>query len=299
MELSQTAFEQLRTWIHEACGIYLHTGKEYLVQQRLGAMVKEEGCRDFPSFFQKLRNSRDPLLKNRVIDAMTTNETYFFRDQHPFDTFYNTLLPAMALKKKAGIKSKFRIWSAGSSTGQEAYSLAMLIHEFCTRTNHGLSPNHFEILGTDISEPVLEKAKKGIYSDLEISRGLSPERRSKYFTKISENRWQLSESIRGPVRFQALNFIENFPNLGAFDLILCRNVLIYFDEATKRRIFTHFASILEADGHLILGGSENIYGISTAFRSKKEGMTLLYEKMNGSGLQTALPSAVSRFYSSA
>ncbi|WP_179953170.1 CheR family methyltransferase [Desulfobotulus mexicanus] len=296
MELSQNAFDQLRTWIHEACGIYLHTGKEYLVQQRLSAMVKEEGCRDFPSFFQKLRNSRDPLLKNRVIDAMTTNETYFFRDQHPFDTFFNSLLPAMALKKKAGVKSKFRIWSAGSSTGQEAYSLAMLIHEFCSSATQPLSSHSFEIIGTDISAPVLDKARAGIYSDLEISRGLSPERRNKYFSKISENKWQLSDSIRNLVRFQTLNFIDSFPNMGLFDLILCRNVLIYFDEATKRRIFNHFASILDSDGHLILGGSENIYGISTAFKSKKEGMTLIYEKINGREPIAVQSSAVARSF---
>ncbi|MCW7754407.1 protein-glutamate O-methyltransferase CheR [Desulfobotulus sp. H1] len=285
MELSQNAFEQLRGWIHEACGIYLQTGKEYLVQQRLGSLVISEGCRDFNAFFQKLRHSRDEALKSRVIAAITTNETYFFRDQHPFDTFMNHILPRMALKirRKKALHPRpvIRIWSAGASTGQEAYSLSMLIHEYCSISgNHDISPLNFEILGTDISGPALMKAQKAVYSDLEISRGLSPQRRDRYFTKTGENQWLLLETIRKSVRFQDLNFIQSFPSLGFFDLILCRNVLIYFDESTKRQIFERFEAVLEPDGYLLLGGSENIYGISTAFRSKKEGMTLIYEKNN-------------------
>jgi chemotaxis protein methyltransferase CheR len=288
LELSQNVFDQLRTWIHEACGIYLHTGKEYLIQQRLGAMAAAEGCQDFSAFFHKLRNTLDPEFKKRVIAAITTNETYFFRDQHPFDTFTQTLLPRFSLKirekKQNGQRPVIRIWSAGASTGQEAYSIAMLIHEYCEKpTSGGLRIQDFEIIGTDISTPALVRARTGEYSDLEISRGLSPARRDRFFTRIMENRWQLSQGIRKMVTFHPMNFMENFLSLGCFDMILCRNVLIYFDEATKRRIFDCFATMLEPDGCLILGGSENIYGISTAFRSKREGMTLLYEKQPSKG----------------
>lgn len=283
MELSQTAFDQIRAWIHEACGIYLHPGKEYLIQQRLGGMVLSEGCRDFTAFAQKLRNTPDPDLKKRVIAAITTNETYFFRDQHPFDTLNSQLLPHFSKKirqkRSKGQKAVIRIWSAGASTGQEAYSIAMLIHEYCQKnTAAGLRVQDFEILGTDISTPALARAQAGEYSDLEIGRGLSPARRDKYFSRIAENRWKLSHEIRNIPVFRTMNFMENFSGLGVFDLIFCRNVLIYFDEATKNRIFDRFAAMLEPDGHLILGGSENIYGLSTAFRSRKEGMTLLYEK---------------------
>lgn len=286
MELTQQVFDQFREWIYDVCGIHLQAEKQYLVRQRLGGLVTSEGCRSFGEFYRKLKYSPDAALTSRVIAAITTNETYFFRDQHPFDTFSQHLLPELAERirerKGSGRRPVARIWSAGASTGQEAYSMAILIQEFCAGPKAGgVRPEEFEILGTDISKPALLRAEGGEYADLEVSRGLSPLRRDRYFEKIKDNCWQLKKEIRNRVRFRQMNFIEDFTVLGLFDLILCRNVLIYFDDSTKQKIFEKFARMLEPEAMLMLGASENIYGVTDQFASTRKGMTTLYRKLDG------------------
>jgi chemotaxis protein methyltransferase CheR len=198
-------------------------------------------------------------LTSEVVEAMTTNETFFFRDKIPFDHLRETILPTL-LKARANRRS-LRIWSAACSTGQEPYSIAMCLKERAQE----LAGWRIEIIATDLSQEVLEKAKSGIYSQFEVQRGLPVQLLVKYFTQIGEH-WQISPEIRGMVQHRQLNLLQDFSHLGKFDVIFCRNVLIYFDQDTKTGIFGRLAKALEPDGMLLLGAAETVVGISAAFR---------------------------------
>jgi chemotaxis protein methyltransferase CheR len=194
-----------------------------------------------------------------VVEAMTTNETFFFRDKIPFDHLRETVLPAL-LQSRAARRS-IRIWSAASSTGQEPYSIAMVLKEQAQL----LAGWRVEIVATDLSLEVLEKSKSGIYSQFEVQRGLPIQLLVKYFTQTGEL-WQINSDVRGMVQHRQLNLLQNFSHLGKFDMIFCRNVLIYFDQETKIDIFERLNQVLEADGMLLLGAAESVVGITDAFR---------------------------------
>jgi chemotaxis protein methyltransferase CheR len=198
-----------------------------------------------------------------VVEAMTTNETFFFRDKIPYDHLRETIVPAL-LQARAGRRS-LRIWSAASSTGQEPYSIAMGLKEF----GPALAGWRIEILATDLSQAVLEKSKAGIFSQFEVQRGLPIQLLVKYFAQIGEL-WQLNADIRAMVQHRQLNLLQDFSHLGSFDVIFCRNVLIYFDQDTKIGIFDRLAKVLEPDGVLALGAAESVVGISDAFKPYPE-----------------------------
>src|SRR5438067_6574209 len=195
----------------------------------------------------------------QVVEAMTTNETFFFRDKVPFDHFRDAIMPEI-IKARAARKS-IRIWCAAGSTGQEPYSLAMSLKEMSAT----LAGWRVEIIATDLSQEVLEKSKAGIYSQFEVQRGLPIQMLVKYFTQIGEL-WQLNPDIRAMVQHRQLNLLQDFTHLGKFDVIFCRNVLIYFDQATKVSIFERLARMLEPDGYLMLGAAESVVGITDLFR---------------------------------
>jgi chemotaxis protein methyltransferase CheR len=199
------------------------------------------------------------VLITEVVEAMTTNETFFFRDKIPFDHLRETVLPAL-LQSRASRRS-LRIWSAASSTGQEPYSIAMCLKEAA----QALSGWRIEIVATDLSQEVLEKSKAGIYSQFEVQRGLPIQMLVKHFTQMGEL-WQLNADIRGMVQHRQLNLLQDFSHLGRFDVIFCRNVLIYFDQETKAGIFERLSRVLEPDGMLMLGAAESVVGITDAFR---------------------------------
>jgi chemotaxis protein methyltransferase CheR len=207
---------------------------------------------------QKLKGGVDALT-TEVVEAMTTNETFFFRDKIPFDHLRDTILPTM-LQARASRRS-FRIWCAASSTGQEPYSIAMCLKEKA----QALSGWRVEIVATDLSQEVLEKSKSGIYSQFEVQRGLPIQLLVKHFAQVGEL-WQINPDIRGMVQHRQLNLLQDFSHLGKFDVIFCRNVLIYFDQETKVAIFERLARQLEGDGVLLLGAAESVVGISDAFR---------------------------------
>jgi chemotaxis protein methyltransferase CheR len=199
------------------------------------------------------------VLTTEVVEAMTTNETFFFRDKIPFDHLRETVLP-MLMQSRASRRS-LRIWSAACSTGQEPYSIAM-----CLKDNaQALSGWRIEIVATDLSQEVLEKAKAGIYSQFEVQRGLPIQTLVKYFTQTGEL-WQINADIRGMVQHRQLNLLQDFSQLGKFDVIFCRNVLIYFDQETKAAIFERLSRVSEPDGILMLGAAESVVGITDAFR---------------------------------
>src|SRR5262249_29329860 len=211
-----------------------------------------------PELVAKMKGGADRLIAD-VVEAMTTNETFFFRDRIPFDHLRDTILPAL-LPARANRKS-LRIWSAASSTGQEPYSIAMCLKEKAAQ----LAGWRIEIVATDLSQEVLEKSKAGIYSQFEVQRGLPIQLLVKYFTQTGEL-WQINADIRGMIQHRQLNLLQDFSGLGRFDVIFCRNVLIYFDQETKTGIFERLAKVLEPDGTLMLGAAESVVGITDAFR---------------------------------
>ena len=275
----------MQSVILSLCGVLIGPDKQYLIQQRLGPVAKASGCKSFGDLHRQLHNGASAKLATEVINAITTNETFFFRDGHPFITLKTRVLPKLMeklqeKKQLPGIagSNKIRIWSVASSTGQEAYSLAMLIDEclyehrrFC------LSANDFYILSTDISKTVLAQAREGVYDRLEMSRGLSNDRKMRYFTGKGD-KWQIIKRLRDMVDFRYMNLTKPFPMLGRFDLLLCRNVLIYFDDKTRRNIYLQFHRILEPHGHLLLGSTENLYQMTEKFESERMGSTILYVK---------------------
>ncbi|MFQ5559062.1 MAG: CheR family methyltransferase [Nitrospinota bacterium] len=280
MKATDQEFKKVREYVYKVCGIILTEDKRYLVEQRLEPVIKGLGMGGFHEFAAKVENSNDFLLRNTIIEAITTNETSFFRDGHPFETFRDFLLPKLGqlIQDRKGRLGggKAGIWCAASSTGQEPYSLAMLVHEYAKAQAHlGISLDNFSILATDISSEVLEKAVSAKYTQLEVSRGLSRDKREENFEQ-NGNYWVLKESIRNLVQFKRLNITEPFQNLGMFDLIFCRNMLIYFDDETKKRIFYQFRKMLPETGVLVLGACENLNHITADFKSFYHKKTILY-----------------------
>ena len=251
-------YDVFRRYLEDACGIVLGDNKHYLVTSRLKRVTEEFSFPSLSEMMKTLVHGNDRNLREKVIDAMTTNETMWFRDIYPFEILKKELLPELA-KNKQPIK----IWSAASSTGQEAYSISMTTSEF-QQANPGKLTSSVEIVGTDISQTVVNQAKKGIYDELSVVRGLSPERRDKFFVK-NENEWVIRPEIVQRTRFTELNLLNNYSLLGKFDIIFCRNVLIYFSSEMKKDILERMAQILKPHGTLILGGSESPTGYTKAF----------------------------------
>ena len=237
-------YEFLRKLLKERSGLDLSSDKQYLVESRLVPLARKAALQGIPELVQKMKAGGEALI-TEVVEAMTTNETFFFRDKIPFDHLRETILPALVQARAS--RQTLRIWCAASSTGQEPYSVAMCVKEFA-----GLAGWRVEILATDLSQEVLEKSKAGIYSQFEVQRGLPIQMLVKYFTQIGEL-WQL-------------NLLQDFSHLGKFDVIFCRNVLIYFDRGTKTAIFERLARMIEPDGVLTLGAAESVVGISEAFK---------------------------------
>jgi chemotaxis protein methyltransferase CheR len=254
-------YEFLRKLLKERSGLDLSPDKQYLVESRLIPLARRADLSGIAELVQKIRSGAEALTSD-VVEAMTTNETFFFRDKIPFDHLRQTVLPEL-LRARANRRS-LRIWCAASSTGQEPYSIAMCIREFA-----GLAGWRVEIVATDLSQGVLEKSKAGIFSQFEVQRGLPIQMLVKYFTQTGEL-WQLNADIRAMVQHQQLNLLQDFSHLGTFDVIFCRNVLIYFDQDTKVRIFDRLAKALEPDGVLALGAAESVVGISNAFKPYPE-----------------------------
>ena len=252
-------YEYLRKLLKERSGLDLSADKHYLVESRLVPLARRVGLPGIPELVQKMKGAGADALTADVVEAMTTNETFFFRDKIPFDHMRETILPA--LTKARANRRTLRIWSAASSTGQEPYSIAMLLRE----AGQALAGWRVEIVATDLAQSVLEKSKAGMFSQFEVQRGLPIQLLVKYFTQVGEL-WQLNADIRGMVQHRQLNLLQDFSQLGMFDVIFCRNVLIYFDQDTKAAIFERLAKQLEPDGMLMLGAAESVVGITDVFK---------------------------------
>jgi chemotaxis protein methyltransferase CheR len=250
-------YEFLRKLLKERSGLDLSSDKQYLVESRLIPLARRVGLPGIAELVAKIKTGAEALT-SEVVEAMTTNETFFFRDKIPFDHLRDTILPALVRARAS--RRVLRIWCAASSSGQEPYSIAMCVKEFA-----GLLGWRVEIVATDLSQAVLEKSKAGLYSQFEVQRGLPIQMLVKYFIQRGEL-WQLNADIRAMVQHRQLNLLQDFSHLGTFDVIFCRNVLIYFDQDTKTGIFNRLSRMVEPDGVLLLGAAETVVGVSDAFR---------------------------------
>lgn len=249
----------LCSFLKKHSGLVLSSDKQYLVKTRLMPIMREHGLSTLSELTKRLRELGSAAISKQVIEAMTTNESFFFRDKTPFDHFKNTMLPSLMEARQNA--RKIRIWCAASSTGQEPYSLAITIKEMGLKA----AGWRFEILATDLSSEVLHRAKEGIYSQFEVQRGLQIQMVLKYFTQYGDN-WQIADDIRSMVQFQHVNLLDDFSRHGTFDIIFCRNVLIYFDQDTKIGVLDRLVRQLPQDGYLILGAAETVVGLTRAFQ---------------------------------
>lgn len=251
-------FDVYAALLKEKSGLTLTPDKSYLLESRLSPVAKQWGFNSLEALTMALNGVPDPGLVKDVVEAMTTNETSFFRDTRPFDTFQNTVLPYME-KARAGQK-KLRIWCAACSSGQEPYSLAMILEDLKTKMP-GWS---YEIIATDIDHKILEQAKKAEYTQFEVQRGLPIQMLMNYFEQ-DEKIWRLKDVIRDKVQYKYFNLLDSMSLMGQFDIIFCRNVLIYFDVETKKATLDKMLKQVTPDGFLFLGGAETVMGVTDSF----------------------------------
>jgi chemotaxis protein methyltransferase CheR len=258
MSLSSASFEYVRTLLRQRSGHHLNDDNAYLVETRLLAVARRHGFLSVEDLLLRLRNKTNERLLGELVEAMAINETYFFRDGHPFEALRQSVLPELMQRRSA-----FRclnVWSAACSSGQEAYSVAILLrHDF-----PALSGWTVRLFASDLSTSMLAKARRGCYSDLEISRGLPPDLRHKYFHKRDDG-WQIRDDLRRMVEFRPLNLCSAWPHLPPMDLVLMRNVLIYFDLSTRQQILDRLRQVMQPDGYLMLGGAETTHNLDDNF----------------------------------
>lgn len=271
MAISQEDFRFVSGYLHRESGIALTEEKAYLVENRLGELCRNIGLSGISALVQELRQRPSGQVKQQMVEAMTTNETSFFRDVSPFEALKMSILPELLEARKQ--TRQLRIWSAAASTGQEAYSTAMMLDMNFARV---IKDWNIEVLGTDLAEKVLERCRTGEYSQLEVNRGLPAQYLVAYFKKKA-SRWQISEQIRKVVRFEQMNLLEVPQRVGHFDIIFCRNVLIYFDDPTKRKVLSALRSKLKPDGYLILGASEVLTNGADLFERVHKGGSVVYK----------------------
>jgi chemotaxis protein methyltransferase CheR len=253
------SFDSFCAYLRRASGLVLDADKRYLVESRVTPVMRRAGLVELGDLVRVLEQGRMPSLAQEVVQAMTINETYFFRDRVPFDLLRELILPEIITARAA--QKRLRIWCAASSTGQEPYSISMILDEFGAR----LAGWRVEIVATDLSEAALAKAKKAVYSQFEVQRGLSTAQLLRYFDQVGDM-WQLKEMIRSRVDYRHFNLLSDYGAFGNFDLIFCRNVLIYFEAERKADVLNRMTRLLAPDGLLALGSSESIIGLNTKLK---------------------------------
>lgn len=251
--------EEFRRFLESTCGLVLGENKHYLVTSRLSRLMAEFSVASINELLTQLKGSSKPGLRERVIEAMTTNETSWFRDVFPYEILKNVILPDLATRGVGPI----RVWSAASSSGQEAYSVSMTVSEFLT-SKPGVLKRDVQIVGTDISSAIVNEAREGIYDGLAMVRGLSQERKTKFFMQQGD-RWQVRPEIRQRATFREFNLLKSYTLLGKFDVVFCRNVLIYFSADSKKDIIHRISQALNPGGYFMLGASESMVNYADHF----------------------------------
>jgi chemotaxis protein methyltransferase CheR len=261
-------FDMFSNLLKQRSGLVLTKDKAYLLESRLMPVARKWNMKGLDELAATVRSRKEEALLRDITEAMTTNESSFFRDQKPFELFRTLVLPQLLESRAA--RRQIRIWSAACSSGQEAYSLAMLLHDEAAK----VAGWRIEIIGTDLSAEMVERAKSGIYTQFEVQRGLPIQMLVKHFRQNGD-KWQISPQIRQMATFREFNLLGDLAPLGQFDVVFCRNVLIYFDQPTKSRVLEQVSRIMPADGLLYLGGAETVLGITERFRPL-EGQRGLY-----------------------
>lgn len=266
-------FELFRDFLEKTSGIQLGSNKQYLVSSRLNRLMEQRGIKTLTELVQRIQAQPRGGLREEVVDAMTTNETLWFRDSYPFDVLKSRVLPELL---KASPTLRPRIWSAACSSGQEPYSLSMAIDEF-ERANPGMLRMGAQIVATELSGTMLTACRAGLYDGLAMARGLSPERRERYFDQVAPGQWSIKPAIRNRVELRALNLLDSYAALGKFDIVFCRNVLIYFSGDVKRDILTRIHATLKPGGYLFLGASEALNGLSDMYQMVQCNPGIIYK----------------------
>lgn len=275
LKISSDEIKLLSKYIYEISGIYLDESKKYLLETRLNSLVQEQGCSNYLEFQKKAKAEASKTIERKIIDAISTNETLFFRDTGPFQLLQHKILPELIdarTPKAPGLKTSLKIWSAASSTGQELYSVAIVLQDLLG----DLSKYAIKLLGTDISDAAVAQASSGKYNKFEIERGLARDKLAKHFT-LNGQTWKVNDQLRSMVNFRKLNLMLPFVGLGKFDIVLCRNVAIYFTLEDRKKLFNKIADILEPDGYLIIGSTESLTGVCPRFIPKRHLRSIFYQ----------------------
>jgi chemotaxis protein methyltransferase CheR len=263
-------------YIHDISGIILDQSKTYLLETRLGGIVAENGCSSYSELCHKAKADSTQSIERKIIDAISTNETMFFRDTDPFNLLRHKVLPDLidmrSAKTSGLLPINIRIWSAACSTGQEVYSIAIILRELIA----GQNKYNIKLLGTDISDAAVAQSSRGLYNKFEIERGLPQEMITKYFQSNGEN-WKIKDEIRAMATFRRLNLMLPLNGLGKFDIVFCRNVAIYFTMEDRKKLFEKIADILEPDGYLIIGSTESLTGVCPQFEPKRHLRSIFYQ----------------------
>jgi len=260
-KITETEYKAFQAYLEEACGIVLGDGKDYLVTSRLTRLMREYEIDSITSLLSRIKQMQHHELQPKVIDAMTTNETSWFRDDSPFEVFEKSVLPALNARPGFTVP---RIWSAACSSGQEPYTISMLLNEFSEKHN-AMAIQQSQIIATDISSKIIEEAKLGQYDDISIQRGLSSQRKARYFSVDKDETWRVKEAVKNKVSFKQQNLLQPYLALGQFDVIFCRNVLIYFSPTRKAEVLKRMADVMRPGGYLFLGASETTQSYSEQF----------------------------------
>jgi chemotaxis protein methyltransferase CheR len=276
LKISPDELKLVAQYIHDISGIYLDQSKSYLFETRLGSIATEHGCNTYKELYHKAKTEASKTIERKIIDAISTNETLFFRDKGPFELLQHKLLPELIDARTPGspaLKTNLKIWSAASSTGQELYSIAIIIKELIP----DISKYTIKLLGTDISDGAVSQASRGKYNKFEMERGLPGDKLQRYFTMFGDS-WTIKDEIRAMVQFKKLNLMLPFGGLGKFDIIFCRNVAIYFTLPDRQKLFNKIADSLADDGYLVIGSTESLTGICPRFIPKRHLRSIFYQK---------------------
>ncbi len=271
-ELDDSSYHQFRTFLEQQCGIVLGDKKQYLVKSRLAPLMSKFDVNSIGELVSRTLSPVERQLRAAVIDAMTTNETLWFRDDYPFKLLQSKLLPDFADRK-----TPVKIWSAASSSGQEPYSIAMSVLEYQQR-NPGAFKRGVQVVGTDISNTMLEHCKYGHYDSLALARGLSPERKNQFFEQGDNGMLKVKDQVKKMVSFRPLNLLNSYSLMGRFDIVFCRNVLIYFSPEIKAQIISQIHGTLNEGGYLFLGASESLSGLNDNFNMIRCNPGIVYQK---------------------
>lgn len=275
IKVTPDEFKTFSKYILDISGIALDAGKEYLVETRLNPLLNRLNCASYSQLLQKAKTDFKKQIENDIIDAISTNETYFFRDKSPFELLQYKIFPDLIDKrsqKSPSLKPAIRLWSAANSTGQEIYSIAMTLIEM------GVTPDKYNIklFGTDISDAAIAQASYGLYNKFEVARGLDKNLLNKYLEK-HEDRYKIKDELRVMAQFKKMNLMKPFVGLGKFDIVLCRNVMIYFTSEDRKKIYQNISKVLEPDGYLLIGSTESLVNDTDLFTSKKYLNSVFYQ----------------------